>query len=222
MAGGGSSAEGGGAGSSDMGGSGVGGCGAGSSDVGGSCMGGCGDGSSAVGGGSSVDGDGAEGSPFVGDDDGTSVVVLVGASLGPGEDTDGSEEDASFDDVVGASSSEAEEEYPPPRVGVAEVLLSPGPVVDGPAATSTDLPDGQGVTELAVAIPSRKLRRMVFSPSVPSSVWIWSSTCSTTLLATRPTASSGLAIGLSESGASQESSETATTAATTTPAPASA
>jgi hypothetical protein len=158
----------------------------------------------------------------VGDGDGTSVVV-VGASLVPDEDGDGANDDAGCcDDVVGAP-SEAEEKSPPPRVGASELLVPPGPVVDRLAATSTDLPDGQeGVTELAVAIPSPKLRRIVLSPSVPSSAWTWSSTCSMTSPATRPTASSGLAIGLSESGASHESSETATTAAATTPAPASA
>ena len=140
MAGGGSSAVGG---------------GAGSSAVGGSCVGG-GDGSSAVGGGSSVDGGGAEGSAAVGDDDGASVVV-VGASLVPAEDGEGVE-DAGCD--VGAP-SEAEEDSPP-RVGAAELLLLAGPL-DGLAATSMALPDGQGVAELAAAIPSRKLRRMGFS-----------------------------------------------------------
>jgi len=153
------------------------------------------------------------------------LVAVVGASLVPDEDGDGANDDAGCccDDVVGAPSSEAEEKYPPPRVGASELLVPPGPVVDRLAATSTDLPDGQeGVKELAFAIPSPKLRRIVLSPSVPSSAWTWSSTCSMTSPATRPTASSGLAIGLSESGASHESSETNTTAAATTPAPASA
>ena len=139
MAGGGSSAVGG---------------GAGSSAAGGSCVGG-GDGSSAVGGGSSVDGGGAEGSAAVGDDDGASVVV-VGASLVPAEDGEGVE-DAGCD----GAPSEAEEDSPP-RVGAAELLLLAGPV-DGLAATSMALPDGQGVAELAAAIPSRKLRKMGFS-----------------------------------------------------------
>ena len=115
-----------------------------------------GDGSSAVGGGSSLDGGGAEGSAAVGDDDGASVVV-VGASLVPAEDGEGVE-DAGCD--VGAP-SEAEEDSPP-RVGAAELLLLAGPL-DGLAATSMALPDGQGVAELAAAIPSRKLRRMGFS-----------------------------------------------------------
>jgi hypothetical protein len=130
------------------------GVGAGSSAVGGSCVGG-GDGSSAVGGGSSVDGGGAEGPAAVGDDVGASVVV--GASLVPAEDGEGVE-DAGCD--VGAP-SEAEEDSPP-RVGAAELLLLAGPL-DGLAATSMALPDGQGVAELAAAIPSRKLRRMGFS-----------------------------------------------------------
>jgi hypothetical protein len=115
-----------------------------------------GGGSSAVGGGSSVDGGGAEGSAAVGDDVGASVVV-VGASLVPAEDGEGVE-DAGCD--VGAP-SEAEEDSPP-RVGAAELLLLAGPL-DGLAATSMALPDGQGVAELAAAIPSRKLRRMGFS-----------------------------------------------------------
>ncbi len=114
-----------------------------------------GDGSSAVGGGSSVDGGGAEGSAAVGDDDGASVVV-VGASLVPAEDGEGVEE-AGCD----GAPSEAEEDSPP-RVGAAELLLLAGPV-DGLAATSMALPNGQGVAELAAAIPSRKLRRMGFS-----------------------------------------------------------
>ena len=116
-----------------------------------------GDGSSAVGGGSSVDGGGAEGSAAVGDDAGASVVVGVGASLVPDEDGEGVE-DAGWD--VGAP-SEAEEDSPP-RVGASELLLLAGPL-DGLAATSMALPDGQGVAELAAAIPSRKLRRMGFS-----------------------------------------------------------
>ena len=92
----------------------------------------------------------------MGDDVGASVVV-VGASLVPAEDGEGVE-DAGCD--VGAP-SEAEEDSPP-RVGAAELLLLAGPL-DGLAATSMALPDGQGVAELAAAIPSRKLRRMGFS-----------------------------------------------------------
>src|SRR4028118_136955 len=82
----------------------------------------------------------AEGSAAVGDGEGASVVV-VGASLAPDEDggCDG-------------APSEAEEDSPP-RVGATELLLPPGPV-DGPTATSSDLPDVQGVAELAAAIPS--------------------------------------------------------------------
>ena len=71
---------------------------------------------------------------------------------------------------------------------------------DGPTATSEDLP-GKGVAEPAAARPSRTLRSTV-PPSVPSSVPTCSSTCLSTPPATRPTASSGLAIGLSDSGAS--------------------
>jgi hypothetical protein len=130
--------------------------GAGSSAAGGSCVGG-GEDSSTVGGGSSVDGGGAEGSAAVGDDDGGSSVVVVGASLVPAEDGEGVE-DAGCD--VGAP-SEAEEDSPS-RVGAAELPLLAGPV-DGLAATSMALPDGQGVAELAAAIPSRKLRRTGFS-----------------------------------------------------------
>jgi hypothetical protein len=200
VAGGGSSADGGGAGSSAVGSS--------------SCAGGGGDGSSTVGGGSaavgvgsSVDGGGVEGSAAVGDDAGASVVVGVGASLVPDEDGEGVE-DAGCD--VGAP-SEAEEGAPL-RVGASELLLPPGGPVDRLSAISMDLLDGQGIAELASAIPSRKLRRMVFSPSVPSSASTRSSTCSITPPATRPTAFSGLEVGLSESGASHESSETATPA----------
>jgi hypothetical protein len=113
-----------------------------------------------AGGGSSVDGGGAEGSAAAGDDDGGSSVVVVGASLVP--DEDGAED-------VGCDGAPSEaEEASPPRVGAAELLLPPGPV-DGTAATSSDLSDGQGVAELAAAIPSRTLRSTVFSPSVPSS-----------------------------------------------------
>ena len=91
--------------------------------------------------------------------------------------------------------------------------------VDRFGVISLALPD-QGILEPTAVRFSRTSRNTV-PPSVPSSVATCSSTCSSTPPATLPTASSGLAIGLSESGASHESSETTTTAPTTTPAPAS-
>jgi hypothetical protein len=219
VAGGGSSVDGG-TGSSAVGGSSAAGGGedgsssapgGGSAEGGGSADGGGVDGSSAAGGVSSD----AGGSLSVGGE-GASVLVLD-VSLAP---KSGGVEDAGWDGV----SSEVEDDSSP-REGDIESSVEEDAesveavLLDWPAAVPTRSP-GEGIAELAAASPWRMLCSTVFSPSVPSSAWTWSSTCSITSPATRPTASSGLAIGLSESGASHESRETVTTAATTTPAPA--
>jgi hypothetical protein len=193
--------------------------GTGSSAAGGSSGAGGGeDGSSTTGGSSDA---GGAGSLAVGGE-GASVLV-VGVSLGP--DGDGVE-DAACD---GGAPSEVEEDSPPREGAAASSSVEEGAepdeatLLDGLTSIPSDLPDSQGIAELAVVRSSRTLCSTVFSPSsVPSSASTWSSTCSITSPATRPIASSGLAIGLSESGASHESSETATTAAAITPAPANA
>src|SRR5215217_3932484 len=74
---------------------------------------------------------------------------------------------------------------------------------------------------LVPAATSSLTLRSTLSPSVPSTAVTCSSTCSSTPPATRSITSSGESMGLSESGASQLSSETNTTAAATTPVPAS-
>ncbi|MDP8974485.1 MAG: hypothetical protein M3N45_15280, partial [Actinomycetota bacterium] len=110
-------------------------------------------------------------------------------------------------------------------------VLSVGRIVGADAVGPELAEDRSGVISLALADHgileptavrfSRTLRSTV-SPSVPSSAATWSSTCSITPPAALPTTSNGWPTGLSESGASQESSETTATAPTTTPAPASA
>ncbi len=85
-----------------------------------------------------------------------------------------------------------------------------GPALaDRLVAISWSFSPAHGILEPAAAAPSRALLSTVFA-----SASISATTCSTTT--TR-----GWPIGLSESGASQERSETTTTAAETTPAPAS-
>jgi hypothetical protein len=85
-----------------------------------------------------------------------------------------------------------------------------GPALaDRLVAISWSLSPAHGILEPAAAAPSRALLS-TDSPSAPIS----DTTCSTAT-------SRGWPIGLSESGASQERSETATTAVATTPAPAS-
>src|ERR671921_836145 len=74
---------------------------------------------------------------------------------------------------------------------------------------------------LVAAATSSLTLRSTLSPSVPSTAVTCSSICSSTPPATRLITSSGESMGLSESGASQLSSETNTTAAATTPVPAS-
>ena len=85
-----------------------------------------------------------------------------------------------------------------------------GPALaDRSVAISRSLSPAHGILEPAVATPWRALLSTV-SPSAPISA----TTCSTTT-------SKGWPMGLSESGANQERSETAITAAATTPTPAS-
>jgi hypothetical protein len=86
-----------------------------------------------------------------------------------------------------------------------------GPALaDRLVAISWSLSPAHGIPEPTAAAPSRALLSTA-SPSAPISA----TTCSTAT-------SRGWLMGLSESGASHERSETATTAAATTPAPASA
>jgi hypothetical protein len=88
-----------------------------------------------------------------------------------------------------------------------------GPAIaDRSVAISRSLSPAHGRLELAAATPSRALLSTV-SPSAPISAAICSFTRSIT--------SSGWPMGLSESGANQERSETAITAAATTMTPAS-
>src|SRR5829696_1106111 len=96
-----------------------------------------------------------------------------------------------------------------------------GPALaDRSVAIWRSLSPAHGILVPAAATSSLTLRSTL-SPSVPSTAVTCSSTCSSTPPATRSITSSGESMGLSESGASQLSSETNTTAAATTPVPAS-
>jgi hypothetical protein len=116
--------------------------------------------------------------------------------------------------------------------GAADSFVDGGAVLDvgrdvagtgaGPAladrlvAISRSLSPAHGILEPAAATPSCALLSAV-SPSAPISA----TTCLTTTSRGWPMTSIGWLMGLSESGASQERSEITTTAAATTPAPAS-
>jgi hypothetical protein len=210
---GGGSSVAGGAGSSVVGGgsSAAGGVVEGSSTVGGSPT--VGDGLSAAGGG------GGAGSLVAGVGSSTSAggavspVLLLGellVPLGGNDSREGSRIACGADDpfVVGDENLSCAAVTPVLGVGRATGTGAGPALADRSVAISRSLSPAHGILEPAAATPWRALLSTV-SPSAPISA----TTCSTT--------SKGWPMGLSESGANQERSETAITAAATTPTPAS-
>lgn len=189
-------------------------------------------GSSVVGGGSSV----AGGSPTVGDGVSAiggsggagSLVAGVGSStsaggavapvlllgdllvpLGGNDSREGSRVACGAEDSFVVGDENLSRAAVAPVLGVGRATETGPTLADRSVAISRSLSPAHGILEPAAATPWPALLSTV-SPSAPISA----TTCSTTT-------SKGWPMGLSESGANQERSETAITAAATTPTPAS-
>jgi hypothetical protein len=153
------------------------------------------------------------------------LLVLIG---GEGSRDEGSRVPCGSDDSLVDVGAEGEEG---PSCAACDTVLGVGRAAAGTGAGPAladrsvaiwrSLSPSHGILEPTTATSSPTLRRSTLSPSVPSIAATCSSTCSTIPPATRSITSSGESMGLSEFGASQLSSETNTTAAATTPVPAS-